>query len=471
MDETRARLLFVDAARVGSVLGIERLGQKYSMRTASDPYAAILEARTGGIDLVLLTLATLGTREQEILQGMRDAARQTPLLLLLPSSSRASDVEARARGASSVLAIPCYFEDLERAVEGAIRRSGPTPTIDFMPLSQVAGTLAEAQGDLPTLSERMLRVALERTTATRGSLFVLEENGGSIYRCAAAVGISSDLVKAAQVRRGEGILGRIVERGEPLLVADVNRADIPRSSEPRSYRTVSFVSMPVRTADTVLAVLSVADREDGQAFSEGDMRSLADIAELAAPYVETARHVKRVESLSTVDPLTGLFNRRHFDRCLEAETIRARRYGRNLTLVLLDIDDFKRYNDRFGYLAGDDVLKGVAEILKERFRQVDIVTRWGGEEFAVLLPETGKPQPAEAGQPGSAPIHFADRVRRAVEQHVFPHANETPAGRITVSGGLAAFPTDTSDPRELVTLANRALRKAKDSGKNRICLL
>jgi diguanylate cyclase (GGDEF)-like protein len=468
MTHRRSRLLFVDAARLGEVLGIDRLGRSYAVRTASDPYSAILDARSGPLDLVVLTLASLGAREQEILAGMRDAANGAPLLVLLPQSSRASEIEARARGASSVLSVPCYFEDLVHAVETAIRRAaspGPSP---LAPLSEVAGSLAEAQGDLPTLSERMLRAALERTTATRGSLFVLEEDGGAVYRCAAAVGVSSELVKAAHVRRGEGILGRVVERGEPLLVADVDHADLPRAKEPRSYRTVSFVSMPVRTADTVLAVLSIADREDGAAFSEADLRSLADIASLAAPYVETARHVKRIESLSTIDPLTGLFNRRHFDRCLEAETIRARRYGRNLTLVLLDIDDFKRYNDRFGYLAGDELLKKVAKILEESFRQVDVVTRWGGEEFAVLLPETGKPQASDVA--GSAPIHFADRVRRAIEQYPFPHREELPSGCVSVSGGLATFPTDTSDPRELVALANRALRKAKESGKNRICL-
>jgi diguanylate cyclase (GGDEF)-like protein len=475
MEATAARILFVDAALVGDLLEIDRLGQSYALKRTTDAYAAILEARNGGADLVLLALPRFAAREQELLRGMRDATNGAPLVLLLPREASLGEAEARARGASGLLRIPCYFEDLRGIVDSAIRRAGGDETAPPSPDADVAGSLAEAQGDLPTLAERLLRAAIDRTAATRGSLFVLDENGGSTYRCAAAVGVSSELVKLACVKRGEGILGRILDRGEPLLVSDVSRSGLPRASEPRSYRTVSFLSVPIRSADAILGVISVADRDDDLAFSQYDLKAVEALAGLATSYLETARHLRRVERLASVDPLTGLWNRRHFERCLEAETIRASRYGRNLTLVLLDVDDFKRFNDRFGYVAGDEVLKGVADILRESFRQVDIVTRWGGEEFAVLLPETGKPQAAaEDANPGAADptaVHFADRVRRAIEQHAFPHASQTPAGRITVSGGLATFPTDTADPRELLSLANRALRKAKESGKNRICLL
>ncbi len=449
------------------------------------------ELQSSGIDLVLVALPGFASRDQEILSGMHAAAKDAPLLLLLPKTTGLSEVEARARGASGLLTIPCYFEDLKEAIDSAILRRRQGEVAAAPALAAAARAFAEAQADLTTLSERILRAALDHTSATRGSLFLRSDDEASPYRCAAAEGLSSELIRSVAVRIGEGILGRVLERGEPLLVADVTRTDLPRPAEARSYRTASFVSVPIagapgearfggatpsseggdriRTRPSPIGVLSVTDRADGEAFTAADLERLESLAALASPHIEAARHLESVERLSTVDPLTGLYNRRYFEHSLESETIRARRYGRNLTLVLLDIDDFKRYNDRFGYLAGDSLLKRVAEILRERFRQVDIVTRWGGEEFAVLLPETGKP--AAADEECSAPVHFADRVRCAIAEHPFAHANEMPSGRITVSGGLATFPADTSDPRELFALANRALRKAKESGKNRIGLL
>jgi diguanylate cyclase (GGDEF)-like protein len=173
------------------------------------------------------------------------------------------------------------------------------------------------------------------------------------------------------------------------------------------------------------------------------------------------------ERLALIDPLTGLYNRRYFDRRYPRELRRAQRYRHPLTLLILDIDDFKSYNDRNGYLAGDEVLKGVASILRSSFRQVDVVTRWGGEEFAVLLPETPK-EPVEEGKEPELP--YARRVLEAVRRHTFPMGEHQPGGRLTLSGGAATYPDDTQDREELQVLANRALRRAKGLGKDRICV-
>ncbi|MCR9144612.1 MAG: GGDEF domain-containing protein [bacterium] len=157
---------------------------------------------------------------------------------------------------------------------------------------------------------------------------------------------------------------------------------------------------------------------------------------------------------SLQDELTGLFNRRYFDRSLTREVNRARRHEKAVALLIFDIDDFKQYNDRFGHAAGDQVLRQVGKLLRESLRGEDIPCRFGGEEFVAILPET------TSGQARPLIERLLERVAGAkLEQ-----------GAITISGGVAHFPEHGSEPGEIFLQADRALYAAKARGKNRICL-
>jgi diguanylate cyclase (GGDEF)-like protein len=159
--------------------------------------------------------------------------------------------------------------------------------------------------------------------------------------------------------------------------------------------------------------------------------------------------------LALTDPLTGLANRRHFDEVLSSELSRANRHQGVLSLAIIDLDDFKAFNDRHGHPAGDAALKAVALLLRARVRGHDTVARLGGEEFAVLM----------VGACGEAACRTAERIRASVSEHPFG------AGvRITVSIGLATAPGDGSTPAELVREADRALYRAKDSGRNAVAV-
>jgi two-component system cell cycle response regulator len=174
-----------------------------------------------------------------------------------------------------------------------------------------------------------------------------------------------------------------------------------------------------------------------------------------------------LERLSITDGLTGLFNRRYFQYRLEQEVERCRRHGDTVALMLIDLDHFKKVNDRYGHPAGDAVLRAAAEILTRELRRVDVCTRWGGEEFAVILPDTGRP--------GAAVV--ADRVLRALRAGlrfsaapVRGQALRPERFRVTASLGLAVHPSagvDRAD--ELVSAADAALYRAKDQGRNRAC--
>lgn len=172
--------------------------------------------------------------------------------------------------------------------------------------------------------------------------------------------------------------------------------------------------------------------------------------------LETAN--QRLKRLVTVDALTGVANRRHFDRSIDRELRRTRREGQPLSLIFLDLDEFKRFNDTFGHAQGDDVLRRVGQALNDSFRRgSDFVARYGGEEFAVVLPGVDVRRAAL----------YAERLRRRIWREAIPHV--APAGRVTISAGVATVtPPMTATPEELLCAADEALYRAKCMGRNQI---
>ncbi len=176
---------------------------------------------------------------------------------------------------------------------------------------------------------------------------------------------------------------------------------------------------------------------------------------IATNNIEAAYH-DEIYRLTTVDGLTQVFNRRYFEDAIERELSRSRRYARPLSLVLMDIDHFKKINDTFGHLAGDAVLKDVASTVRSRTRREDVLARYGGEEFALLLPEID--------QKGA--VQMAEKVRKLVEKHAFAFDGEIIP--VTLSAGVATVQAKNEDPPELVRRADEKLYESKTSGRNRV---
>jgi diguanylate cyclase (GGDEF)-like protein len=243
-----------------------------------------------------------------------------------------------------------------------------------------------------------------------------------------------------------------------MLVPDVSAE--PRCLEQEVFRLQrgSFICVPLRIKGReVIGVLN-AHKSDPQGFSSGDLDLFQAVANQVASALENAQLYQRTKELSARDDLTGLFNRRNFFETLEKEVQRARRYRRALSLILLDMDDFKGYNDTYGHLRGDEALKALARLLLASTRRADIVARFGGEEFVVLLPEIN----------AQGATVVAEKIRTAVEQHPFPGRDTQPGGRLTVTLGVATYPTDSKDGLELVDLADRAMYLGKQQGRNRV---
>jgi len=218
-------------------------------------------------------------------------------------------------------------------------------------------------------------------------------------------------------------------------------------------RRLQHVYIPILSRESIRGVLFLDRKEDEPPFTEERAGLLFTMASQLGLAIDNARLYRATLQMSLTDGLTGLYNARYFYERLEVEMSRAKRYKHDLTLFMLDIDFFKRYNDTYGHLSGDEALKHVARILKENSRATDTVARYGGEEFCVILPETS---------PEQSTI-LAERIR---------HAVETAPLAITISIGVAALAgnEDVRVAEDLVRLADKALYRAKDEGRNKVCV-
>jgi diguanylate cyclase (GGDEF)-like protein len=170
-----------------------------------------------------------------------------------------------------------------------------------------------------------------------------------------------------------------------------------------------------------------------------------------------AAQIEQLEKLSMTDPLTGLYNRRFLEARLEEEINRSQRQGKPFSLIIADLDNFKYYNDICGHLAGDKALRKAAASMRRVAREMDVVVRYGGEEFCLILPATGRKES----------FFVAERLRRTIEAESFPGETNLPLGRLTLSLGIATYPDDGATMNSLLAAADLSLYQAKELGRNR----
>jgi diguanylate cyclase (GGDEF)-like protein len=291
------------------------------------------------------------------------------------------------------------------------------------------------------------------------SLMLLEE-GQSRLAVKAAFGLPEGGVQGLTLALGERISGLVAQSGQAVLVPDISTE--PPFAERASFGhgRGSFICVPLKLkGGEVIGVLN-AHKPEPQALTTSDLDLFQAVANQVAAALENAQLYQRTKELSSHDELTGLFNRRYFFENLEKEVQRARRYRRAFCLLMLDLDHFKNYNDTHGHLKGDEVLKELARLLLGTTRRADLVARFGGEEFVIILPEITK-------QAGAV---VAEKIRSAAEQCPFYGRGKQPGGKVTVTIGVATYPEDSEAGLELVDVADRALYAGKQQGGNRVSI-
>ena len=250
--------------------------------------------------------------------------------------------------------------------------------------------------------------------------------------------------------------GWVLLNERPLWRNDVG-ADLRFTEHPAGDDMKSEMVVPLSIHGRTLGTLNLASATS-HAFTAADFETLQRCGQLAAVAVENRNLYLHTQNQSLIDPLTGIYNHRHFERLLEVEISRAHRHSRTLALIMIDVDHFKRVNDTLGHPIGDRVLCGICEILQAGLRSTDFLARYGGEEFAVILQETDR----------EAARRVAEKLCREVaEKASFADGR---GGRVsaTVSLGVAFFPLDAGNGGDLVRRADQALYRAKSSGRNRV---
>lgn len=204
------------------------------------------------------------------------------------------------------------------------------------------------------------------------------------------VGSGVEGLKGMRLPRGKGIAGWIAEQGEPLIIQDVRRdARFDQSADDlTNFTTKSIIGVPLKTQKNVFGVIELINTLDNTSFNAYDLKVLATIGDFAAIAIEKVYYLAAFRKIATVDPLTGVYNRRAFTTFFERELEKQRRYDTVMSMMMVDVDDFKEINDRYGHTVGDEVLVAVAKTLAQNTRKLDFVCRFGGDEFVVLMPET-----------------------------------------------------------------------------------
>jgi diguanylate cyclase (GGDEF)-like protein len=363
--------------------------------------------------------------------------------------------------AESVEILLAYCRHLAVVLENALMKQAVhgnqsvlSVVTDF---SQAIGAQLESAG----LYRAILMKTAELAGAEQASLMIFDEASQELsIKC--VKGLNEKIVQNLRVKPGQGIAGLVFETGRSLLVKNVDQD--PRFTERQRarYKTKSLICVPLRIDQRKIGVINLTDKTGG-GFDENDLKLVESVASHASVALDRTDYYKMSEDLrkiSITDSLTDLYNRRFFQDRINEEIERSRRHGLPVSLIMLDIDNFKQYNDTYGHLAGDEALRLTAATIKNSVRNIDRVARYGGEEFAVILPMTEI----------AAARDIAERIRSGVAGRYFPDDALRATVKLTASLGIASFPQHADNLFDLVGNADKALYISKVNGKNRVAV-
>ncbi|MCA2992930.1 diguanylate cyclase [Gemmatimonas sp.] len=464
----------------------------YDVVPANGGVSCIEQLEKRAPDLILLDILMPDADGCQLLERIKgdERWRDLPVLMLSAQPPEDASVKSLGLGAADFIRKPYRPKELLARVQAQLRM-GALLRSTRAALLRTEEQLVRAQQDAD--SRRKLVDILHEVT---GDLSVSELFHLLVRRAARALGVSHCSVVLA--RPGEpqatvvaafenpGLqhlpvqlerypeLKAALDSGQPVLVEDLDTH--PLYEGVRHVWGIEGLEVPIRSVIALpfsidrgqYGVFLVRRTRDQERFGPADLEFAQAVITAAVAVIQRAQMVEstmadnaRLEQLAQTDPLTQLLNRRALTERIAAEMERTLRYDSTMALLMIDLDHFKRVNDTYGHLVGDDVLRDVAPLLSDTIRTADIVARYGGEEFLVLLPETD-----DAGAES-----FADRIRRAIETHPFASDSLPEPLRLTASIGVAVYPAARIESVEdLFARADAALYRAKADGRNRVRL-
>jgi diguanylate cyclase (GGDEF)-like protein len=303
-----------------------------------------------------------------------------------------------------------------------------------------------------------MKRAKKLTGAETWTVFLVDEGTGELV-FERTEGRKTKETQKSRSMIGEGIAGWVAKGGMPVLVPDVSQdkrfsRKIDRALNLK-HKIRSIICVPFKSCGRPFGVIEVFNKSTGGIFTREDSNQLITLIDQSSIFIERALLYQKVEELSITDDLTKLFNTRYLNRSIEIEIQRSVRYGASVSLIFMDIDDFKKVNDGHGHLVGSKMLVEVGQLLIRNLRSIDVVVRYGGDEFVIVLPHT----------PAAPATQIAERIRRAVEKNIFLEKDGYTL-RITASFGVASYPGTARSKEDLLRLADEAMYKVKYHTKN-----
>jgi diguanylate cyclase (GGDEF)-like protein len=360
------------------------------------------------------------------------------LLLALLVVRWRSDNSTDERVAEVVASLNARMDELGRELAGALERAEAEGR-----RSRIFGELAGSI-DLDEVLSRTLEAAGALEDADAALVMLPDAQGGKPL--VATLGLSvEEAERHAITGPPDGRLAR-------SITMSYTYPELEREAKPGEGVIHAGLAVPLPGDSSTLGYLTVFTRRNGHDYSDDDVRQLETLALRAGPAIENARRFREARQLADLDALTGLHNRRYFHETLARECARAHRYERKLSLIVFDLDDFKEVNDRIGHLAGDTVLAEASERVRDVVRTADIACRVGGDEFAVILPESS--------------LNDADQLYRRI-QNAISSRPLGQGGKLFLSAGVAELRAE-DDPVAFFQRADDALYRAKEAGKGRV---
>jgi diguanylate cyclase (GGDEF)-like protein len=360
------------------------------------------------------------------------------LLLALLVVRWRSDNSTDERVAEVVASLNARMDELGRELAGALERAEEEGR-----RSRIFGELAGSI-DLDEVLSRTLEAAGALEDADAALVMLPDAQGGKPL--VATLGLSvEEAERHAITGPPDGRLAR-------SITMSYTYPELEREAKPGEGVIHAGLAVPLPGDSSTLGYLTVFTRRNGHDYSDDDVRQLETLALRAGPAIENARRFREARQLADLDALTGLHNRRYFHETLARECARAHRYERKLSLIVFDLDDFKEVNDRIGHLAGDTVLAEASERVRDVVRTADIACRVGGDEFAVILPESS--------------LNDADQLYRRI-QNAISSRPLGQGGKLFLSAGVAELRAE-DDPVAFFQRADDALYRAKEAGKGRV---
>jgi len=292
------------------------------------------------------------------------------------------------------------------------------------------------------------------------SLLLLDEEKQELY-FEIAIGKNSEYLKDIKLKIGEGIAGWVAKTGEAIISDDPynDKRFFKKIDEKSKFKTESIIAVPLKSKGNILGVIELINELKDGSFSKDDLTIVQALADFAAIAIENARYVVKVKELTIRDDVTGLYNARYLQESLDKEVNRSRRHNRKFSLIFLDLDHFKKINDTYGHLVGSKLLKEFAVLVNEFLRDMDVPTRYGGDEYVLILPETDKKQA----------YTVAKRLRDTLNEYIFLKDEDFEI-KITASFGVATYPDDALHKLDLLRLADNAMYKVKETTRNDVAL-